>query len=30
MYLKPDHMTLVVVGDKKAVDPQLAPYRGNQ
>ena len=28
-YLKPEHMTLVVVGDKKTVDPQLAPYRTN-
>lgn len=28
-YLKPEHMTLVVVGDKKTVDPQLAPFRAN-
>lgn len=26
-YLKPDQMTIVVVGDKKTVDAQLAPYR---
>jgi zinc protease len=29
-YLKPERMTLVVVGDKKTVDSQLAPYRANQ
>jgi predicted Zn-dependent peptidase len=27
-YLNPDQMTIVVVGDKKTVDPQLTPYRG--
>ena len=26
-YFKPNQMTIVVVGDKKTVDPQLAPYR---
>ena len=26
-YIKPNQMTIVVVGDKKTVDPQLAPYR---
>ena len=25
-YLRPERMTLVVVGDKKTVEPQLAPY----
>jgi zinc protease len=29
-YLQPDHMTLVVVGDKKTVDPQLAPFRAEK
>jgi len=29
-YLKPEHMTLVVVGDKKTVEPQLAPYMTNK
>ncbi len=25
-YLRPDRMTLIVVGDKKTVEPQLAPW----
>ena len=25
-YLRPEKMTLIVVGDKKTVEPQLAPW----
>ena len=29
-YLKADRMALVVVGDKKTIDPQLAPWATRQ